>query len=179
MWSPDQYKAALDFAARAHGDQRVPGTGYPYVVHLAKVALEAMTACAADPSLDADLAVCCALLHDCLEDAGVSRAELEARFGRALAAGVAALSKDDSLPKQRRMEDSLERIRQQPREVWLVKLADRVTNLEPPPPQWTLEKRRAYRDEARTILERLRGASEPLALRLEQKIEAYGAFCTN
>ena len=76
MRSQEAYKAAIDFAARAHGDQRVPGSGAPYVVHLAKVAMEVSAACAEDPSLDADLAISCALLHDTIEDAGVTREEL-------------------------------------------------------------------------------------------------------
>ena len=40
----DRYKKALDFAARVHRDQFVPGSGAPYVVHLVKVAMEVMVA---------------------------------------------------------------------------------------------------------------------------------------
>lgn len=173
MFSQDRYQQALDFAARAHGDQRVPGSGFPYVVHLAKVAMETIAACAADPALDGDLAVACALLHDSIEDAGVAAADIEAQFGPSVRRGVEALTKDESLPKERRMQDSLDRIKAQPREIWIVKLADRITNLEPAPPHWTAEKRRAYREEARTILENLRGASELLERRIEARIGAY------
>ena len=67
-----------------------------------------------------DLAVACALLHDPLEATAHSheaRAELHGelarRFGAAVADGVAALSKDDRLPKGERMADSLRRIRLQ------------------------------------------------------------------
>jgi (p)ppGpp synthase/HD superfamily hydrolase len=74
------------------------------------------------------------------------------------------------------MEDSLRRIRQQPREVWRVKLADRITNLQPPPSYWTPEKRGKYRAEAVTILDALGEASPFLATRLRGKIEAYGEF---
>jgi (p)ppGpp synthase/HD superfamily hydrolase len=177
MWSQDAYKRAIDFAARAHGDQRVPGSGHPYVVHLGKVAMEVMTACAADPSLDADLAISCALLHDTIEDAGVTRAQIEAELGAAVAEGVAALTKNASLEKSRQMSDSLARIRARPREVWAVKLADRITNLEPPPPHWSAEKRRAYREEARLILDQLRGASALLEQRIEEKIRDYARWC--
>jgi hypothetical protein len=58
-----------------------------------------------------------------------------------------------------------------------VKLADRITNLEPPPPDWTLAKRQAYREEARQILEALRGCSPALEERLRAKIEAYQRHC--
>src|SRR5215467_8784828 len=105
MWSQDAYKRALDFAAHAHGDQLVPGSGFPYVVHLTKVAMEVMTACVADPELDADLAIACALLHDSIEDAGVTRSQIEAEFGARVAAGVAALSKNAALAKSEQMAD--------------------------------------------------------------------------
>ena len=173
MWDPDAYKRALDFAAKAHGAQTVPGSGLPYVVHLAKVAAEVMHACAGETAVDATLAVCCALLHDTIEDAGVTRAQIAAAFGEPVAAGVDALTKRDALPKEERMRDSLARIARQPREVAMVKLADRITNLEPAPPHWSADKRRAYRDEARVILEALAGACESLSTRLAHKIAAY------
>lgn len=172
-WDPDLYARALDFAAHAHGEQRVPGSGLPYVVHVTKVAQEALRACAAEPGLDATLAACCALLHDTLEDAGVTVHALVELFGERLAFGVQALTKDARLPKADRMADSLRRIRQAPKEVWAVKLADRITNLEPPPPNWSTDKRRAYVAEARVIRDALRGASPWLEARLEARAERY------
>jgi (p)ppGpp synthase/HD superfamily hydrolase len=74
------------------------------------------------------------------------------------------------------MRDSLARIAQQPREIAIVKLADRITNLQPPPEPWTCDKRVAYREQAREILAALGAACVPLARRLAEKIEAYGAF---
>lgn len=173
MWNPDEYKRALDFAARAHGSQAVPGSGYPYVVHLAKVAAEVMLACARETEIDATLAVCCAILHDTMEDAGVTREQLCSSFGERVAAGVDALTKREALPKEDRMRESLARIALQPREVAIVKLADRITNLEPAPPHWTAAKRNAYREEALLILETLGAQCESLATRLAQKIAEY------
>lgn len=175
-WDQERFVKALDFAARAHGDQRVPGSGFPYVVHVTKVATEVLRACEGT-TLDVDLAACCALLHDTVEDAGVTREQLVAAFGEPVAAGVLALTKDDRLPKADRMADSLARVRAQPREVWLVKLGDRVTNLEPPPPAWSLEKRRAYLAEARVILEALGEASAALSARFTQRLQAYESYC--
>lgn len=76
------------------------------------------------------------------------------------------------------MLDSLRRIREQPREVWLFKLADRITNLEPPPPHWPVEKRRAYRVEGELILQELGGASRRLRARLEQRLKDYEVHCS-
>jgi (p)ppGpp synthase/HD superfamily hydrolase len=175
MFSQDLYKRALDFAARAHGSQQVPGSGFPYVVHLTKVAMEATAACIADPSLDADLVIPCALLHDSMEDAGVTCDQLAAAFGERIASGVQALTKNSTLPKASRMPDALARIRQQPREIWVVKLADRITNLEPAPPDWSPDKRRAYLEEARVIHSALAEASAFLARRLAEKMTSYEA----
>lgn len=175
-WDQDAFVRALDFAAAAHGEQKVPGTGYPYLSHLVKVATETMTASLADGTLDADLAIACAVLHDSVEDAGVTPAALRAAFGPRVADGVAALTKDESLPKELRMADSLRRLQGQPREVQLVKLADRVTNLEPPPPYWSREKRVGYRDEARAIHAALASSSTVLAARLLDRIDAYAAW---
>src|SRR5436190_1520846 len=76
MWDADTYKRALDFAARVHNAQKMQGSDLPYVVHLTKVAAEVMRACAEEPGADATLAVTCALLHDCVEDAGITKDEL-------------------------------------------------------------------------------------------------------
>jgi len=170
-WDQDRFKQTLDFAAKAHGPQVVTGSGVPYVVHLVKVATEVLRA--ADGSFDVDFAVQCALLHDSMEDAGVTVDALRAQFGERVAAGVSALTKNEALPKEAQMADSLARIRQQPREVWLVKLADRITNLEPAPAHWSAEKRVKYRAEAQQIADALGEAHAGLAARLREKIAGY------
>jgi len=92
---------------------------------------------------------------------------------------VSALTKDPSLGKPTAMRDSLNRILRQPAEVAMVKLADRITNLAPPPPQWTAEKVSAYRAEAVLIADTLGAASAGLAARLRQRIERYGRAGTS
>jgi guanosine-3',5'-bis(diphosphate) 3'-pyrophosphohydrolase len=173
MLDADLFKRALDFAARAHGTQTVPGSGFPYVVHVTKVATEALLGCLSAQGLEANFAVPVALLHDTMEDAGVSHTELVSAFGAQVADGVRALTKDEQVPKERRMTDCLARIRQQPKEVWAVKLADRITNLEPPPPQWPQDKRRRYHAEAKEILATLSGACPALEQRFRVKLDEY------
>ena len=182
MFAPDLYVAALQFAAERHAGQKVPGSGLPYVVHLTSVAAEVIAALP-ESGLDADLAVACALLHDVIEDTVKTDPERQqvgeqvtARFGPAVAAGVWALTKAESVAKADRMADSLRRIRAQPREVWAVKLADRITNLAPPPSHWTTEKRAAYRAEAITIADALGEANARLHARIREKIAAYAAY---
>jgi (p)ppGpp synthase/HD superfamily hydrolase len=176
MWSPDLYLAALRFAGEKHQGQTVPGSGLPYVVHLSSVAMEVMGTVVREPFGDPDLAVQCALLHDTIEDTKTTFEEVEAQFGRKVAEGVRALTKDPGVPKADQMQDSLQRIRSQPREIWIVKLADRITNLQPPPAHWTAEKRRRYLDEAEEIHRALHSASAHLSKRMREKMEAYRAF---
>jgi len=174
FWSQDDFLAALAFAARCHGGQTVPGTGFPYVTHLTSVAQEVMAAVAVEPGRNGTLAVTAALLHDVIEDTQTAPETVASQFGADVLAAVLALTKNADLPKTEAMADSLARIRLQPREVWMVKLADRIVNLGPPPPHWTQQKIAAYRAEAETILAALGEASPLLADRLAKRIAAYG-----
>lgn len=175
VWSPDEFVRAWNYASHAHHGQVVPGTEIPYVNHLGNVAMEVMTAIVQSPDVASpDLAVQCALLHDVIEDTDRSYSDVCAEFGVEVGNGVLALSKNPTLPtKVEQMRDSIDRIREQPREVWMVKLADRITNLQPPPKHWDTEKIRRYREEALFILESLGGANQHLANRLQQKIAHY------
>lgn len=176
MWSPEHYLAAWNYAAAMHGEQKVPGTSLPYLAHVGGVAMEVMSALAQGGHVDnPDLAVQCALLHDVIEDTPATYADVSECFGVAVADGVLALTKDTALPsKIEQMADSLARIRRQPTEVWMVKLADRITNLQPPPAHWDDAKIAAYRAEAQTILDALGSADGWLAARLQGKIASYG-----
>lgn len=172
-WSLDLYHRAARFAARAHLGQKIPGGDLPYVLHVVQVAAEVTGALAVEAAERPDLAVACALLHDVVEDTPITADQVAAAFGPDVAAGVLALSKDPSLPKDQAMADSLRRIRDQPREVWLVKLADRIVNLEPPPHYWKPAKIAAYREEAGRIADALGEASPHLAARLRGRIDRY------
>lgn len=176
-WKQDIYLKAWNFASAAHQDQKVPASDIPYINHIGLVAMEGLAAIALDTDLsiqNPDLLVQCALLHDTIEDTNVSYTDIEKAFGTQVADGVRALSKDKTLStKTAQMQDSLVRILLQPKEVWMVKLADRITNLQPPPPHWDLPKKIKYRDEAIDILQQLGPANKQLAKRLALKIEQY------
>ena len=173
IWSQDLYTETLRFAGVAHLGQKVPGTEISYVMHLSTVSMEVIAALRAEPGHDENLAVQCALLHDTIEDTAVTYGEVEAQFGTAVAEGVLTLTKDPALPKAEQMADSLNRIRKQPHEIWMVKLSDRICNLQPAPHYWTAEKKFNYRKEAGSILAALGEASAYLAARLQAKIDNY------
>ena len=166
---------AWKFAAQKHHGQIYPGTELPYLLHIGMVLLALLPALEEEDGLDADLGVCCAILHDVIEDTGTAAEELEAVFGPSITAGVLALSKKSSLPKAEAMRDSLIRIRREPREVWMVKLADRIANLGTPPVHWGREKCLSYAMEAQAILDSLGEASPLLALKLASRIAAWQA----
>lgn len=125
------------------------------------------------------LAIQAALLHDTLEDTNTTEIDLEEKFGIAIPVCVKALTKNKELPEDQWMADSLNRIKKMPIEIWAVKLADRITNLQPPPTDWKNERKIAYREEARLILNELKDGIEYLARRLEKKIDEYQIYITN
>lgn len=176
QWSQESYLKALHFAAHAHRNQLVTGTDLPYLTHVTLVAMEVIAALQSQPTDHGDLAVQCALLHDVIEDTPVTYATVDAEFGRAVADGVLALSKDATLPKKEQMADSLRRILAQPTVIGMVKLADRITNLQAPPAHWSQPKIMQYREEAIEIHAALAGCNPFLAARLQEKIGTYAAF---
>lgn len=175
-WSQESYIKAYKFAAYAHLGQKVPGTEISYIMHLSFVCMEVIAALNAEQERDGNLAIQCALLHDTIEDTNTTFEQIQTEFGEAVANGVLALTKDNSLDKYEQMTDSLQRIKRQPPEISMVKLADRITNLQPPPHYWKHDKVVRYRAEAISIYEALKDASPFLASRLASKIENYQVF---
>jgi (p)ppGpp synthase/HD superfamily hydrolase len=180
-WSPEVYNKAWLFSTLAHSGQTYggpeQGMRIDYINHIASVAMEVSWALAQTPGCNGDLAIQCALLHDVVEDTKFTYEDVNDRFGSEVADGVRALTKDATLAsKENQMTDSLARIRQQPHEVWMVKMADRISNLYHPPFYWSNDKILAYRDEASVIYEALKEANRPLAQRLAQKIRDYHSF---
>jgi len=178
LWNQDKYIKAWNYASVVHNTQQVPGIGVAYINHIGLVAMEVMTAiCHTNYITSPDLMVACALLHDTIEDTESTFGDIEREFGIDIANGVLALSKDKNLPtKQEQINDSLQRIKKQPQEVWMVKLADRITNLQPPPKHWDKDKITQYKNEAIVILDALGEANEFLAQRLRFKIDSYRQY---
>jgi len=178
MWDQDVYLKTLLFAGKAHIGQKVPGTDLSYVVHITNVAMEVASALTHtnEQKIDVTLAVQCALLHDTIEDTAVTYEEIKSIFGEQVANGVLALTKNTELPKAEQMQDSLQRIVEQGAAIRIVKMADRINNMQPPPLYWTLEKKQGYHKEAQFILEQLGGVHSYIEERLAQKIINYNHY---
>lgn len=175
MWNQESYITAWNYASRVHDGQCMPGSSIAYINHLGLVAMEATAAVASSDAINQpDLLVQCALLHDTIEDTDASYDNILATFGQAVADGVMALSKNPACgDKAAQMADSLQRIQQQPKEIWMVKLCDRITNLQAPPAHWDKAKIARYKQEAICIVETLGDANPYLAKRLRDKIANY------
>jgi GTP diphosphokinase / guanosine-3',5'-bis(diphosphate) 3'-diphosphatase len=124
----EQVRLAYRFADEAHLGQ-MRSSGEPYITHPIEVA----TQCA-EWKLDAQ-ALMAALLHDALEDCGVTKIELIERFGSPVAELVDGLTKLDKLHFNTREENQAESFRKmllamaRDVRVILIKLADRSHNM--------------------------------------------------
>ncbi|HUG21725.1 RelA/SpoT family protein [Piscinibacter sp.] len=119
---------AYRFADEAHLGQ-FRASGEPYITHPIAVA-----GLCADWKLDAQ-AIMAALMHDAMEDCGITKAELIERFGAPTADLVDGLTKLDKLRFSTREESQAESFRKmllamaRDVRVILVKLADRLHNM--------------------------------------------------
>ncbi|WP_043114474.1 HD domain-containing protein, partial [Pseudacidovorax intermedius] len=121
-------RRAYRFADEAHLGQ-LRNSGEPYITHPIAVAAQC-----AEWKLDAQ-ALMAALLHDAIEDCGVTKPELVERFGSAVAELVDGLTKLDKLQFDTREENQAESFRKmllamaRDVRVILIKLADRTHNM--------------------------------------------------
>jgi guanosine-3',5'-bis(diphosphate) 3'-pyrophosphohydrolase len=124
----EQVRKAYRFADEAHLGQ-IRASGEPYITHPIAVASQC-----AEWKLDAQ-ALMAALLHDAIEDCGVSKSQLIERFGAPVADLVDGLTKLDKLQFTTREENQAESFRKmllamaRDVRVILVKLADRTHNM--------------------------------------------------
>ena len=124
----EQVRLAYRFADEAHLGQ-LRNSGEPYITHPIAVAAQCATW-----KLDAQ-ALMAALLHDAMEDCGITKAELIDRFGAPVAELVDGLTKLDKLHFNTREENQAESFRKmllamaRDVRVILIKLADRTHNM--------------------------------------------------
>ncbi len=125
---------AYDFAGECHDGQK-RDSGDPYIIHPLDAALTV-----AALNLDA-AAIAAALLHDVVEDCGVSNEEISARFGADVASVVEGVTKLSRLtlprPEDQTWDDSVQadNLRKmflamaEDIRVVIIKLADRLHNM--------------------------------------------------
>ena len=174
LWSQDKFNKAFIIAANAHNGQKIPGSELPYIIHVALVCTELMAVISKQNNCD--LIMQCAALHDTLEDTNLSYDFLLNEFGKDIANGVLSLSKNHNLEKTLQLEDSINRILKQPQDIWMIKMADRIVNLNEPPSFWTNDKKISYHKQSKSIYNAFKTSNFQLANRLKSKIEDYNVY---
>jgi GTP diphosphokinase / guanosine-3',5'-bis(diphosphate) 3'-diphosphatase len=154
---------AASFAAQKHTGQKRKGErGEPYINHPLEVANLIANIGGVD---DIDVLMA-AILHDTVEDCGVSGEEIALLFGDEVAGYVLEVTDDKSLPKAERKRQQVEHAPHLSHGAKIVKLADKISNINDitnsPPADWTIERRREYVDWGIAVVAGLRGVNESL-----------------
>src|SRR6516164_3179490 len=131
----------------------------PYVMHLLEVAMLVAEATAgADPNL-----IVAALLHDTIEDQGVTREEIAAQFSDDVADLVVEVTDDKKLPKAERKRLQIKHAPKLTPRAKILKLADKISNLRSlatsPPADWPMQRRSDYVIWTTKVVQGLRGTS--------------------
>ncbi len=169
----DLFVRALAFAAYKHRDQRRKDQeASPYINH--PIALAAVLV--NEGGIDDTTVLASAILHDTIEDTETSAEELEREFGVEITATVLAVSDDKSLDKADRKRLQIEHAATLTRTAKLVKLADKICNVRDvansPPANWPLERRQAYFDWAKAVVDEMRGVHPVLEARFDAAYRA-------
>lgn len=115
---------AIEFATKAHEGQFRKGTRRPYIVHPIEVK-EIVSEMTQDEEI-----ISAAVLHDTIEDCrGVTEDVLALEFTPRVAKMVAGESEDKSKTWMERKSDTIRSIKRAPREVQMIGLADKLSNM--------------------------------------------------
>ncbi len=146
---------AAELAAKWHAGQKRKGeAAEPYLNHLIEVA--SLVGEASDGNQDYVIA---ALLHDAVEDQGVSLSEIEAIFGDKVAGIVAEVTDDKAISKAERKALQVANAPRKSEGACFVKLADKTSNLRSildSPPPWPADRKREYVTWAKSVVGGLR-----------------------
>jgi guanosine-3',5'-bis(diphosphate) 3'-pyrophosphohydrolase len=160
---------AAAFAAHRHGHQKRKGKDkLPYITHpleVARILIE-------EAGEDDPAVIAAAILHDTVEDAGVTVAELTERFGGDVAAVVLELTDDKLLPKEERKRLQIVNARGKSVRAAKVKMADKIANLRDvandPPTDWDEARKRKNFDWSHEVVSALPNVSPRLAAIFEE-----------
>jgi guanosine-3',5'-bis(diphosphate) 3'-pyrophosphohydrolase len=168
--------AAATYAARQHSAQRRKGTrADPYINHPLQVA-ELIAQVGGHTELQTLMA---AILHDTVEDTDAELEDIEREFGAEIAALVAEVTDDKSLPKSERKRLQVEHAPHLTPRAKVIKLADKLCNVTDigadPPTWWEPERMLAYFDWADAVVAGLRGVNPALESLYDDRVAASRA----
>jgi len=114
---------AAAFAAQAHHGTFRKGTQIPYITHPMEAAL-IVSGFTDDPEM-----IAAALLHDVVEDTGVTEEEIRERFGSRVACLVANETEDKIKCWRERKGATIQHLKSAPREIKILALGDKLSNM--------------------------------------------------
>jgi len=113
-----------------------------------------------------------AMLHDTVEDTDTTLHEIENLFGAEVASLVDELSDDKDLPAHQRKALQIEHAAGRSAKAAMIKYADKIANLRDivsnPPAGWSLQRKRAYFDWAKAVIDKLSHPNEALQRLFEE-----------
>ena len=162
---------AASFAAQRHtGHQRKGNDKQPYINHPLEVANLIANVGQVD---DVDVLIA-AILHDTVEDVGVTKDDIVKQFGERVAGIVMEVTDDKTLPKEERKRLQVEHAPHLSPEAKLVKLGDKISNISDvtnnPPDGWDLQRRKQYIDWGEAVGKGLRGVNGALEKKFDETI---------
>ncbi len=120
----EQIDKAISFAAKAHARQlRKTDPSLPYIYHPVSVGFILMRA-----GFDDDVVVS-GILHDVVEDSGVTGEEIKSNFSEKVAEIVLAVSENKEDPWEKRKADYIEKVANSSLGVRAVAVADKLHNV--------------------------------------------------
>lgn len=168
------YERADAYADRAHAGQYRKGKPgaprVPYIVHPRAVA----SILRDEADITDPVTLQAALLHDTMEDCGVSHQNLVAEFGHDVADVVAELTNAPGTPKADKLAMQVAHARKMSARAAAVKTADKAANLRDllaNPPDWPSERKRKYFDDARSVVTAM-GHQHPVLSKIFDEIFA-------
>jgi GTP pyrophosphokinase len=145
-------KMALTYATKAHSGQ-TRSDGRPYVKHPEAVANIVKQF---KRSANLDALVSAALLHDTIEDTDTTHQDLEKLFGGLVASLVQQLTSDkDKIAQMGKTEYMSQKMAKMSNWALVVKLADRLHNIQDITYAKTPEWRKKYKKETLSVMDRL------------------------
>ncbi|OSQ45815.1 phosphohydrolase [Thalassospira sp. MCCC 1A01428] len=159
---------SVDFAARAHRDQRRKGPARePYINHPIEVS-RLIVECEPDTAEDV---LCAAILHDVIEDCGATHGEIASCFNENIANIVLEVSDDKALPRDERKAMQIKQAPELSNDAKLVRLADKIANvgamLTDTPLGWDQSQILGYVDWAEAVVTPCRAVSQNLSDRFD------------
>lgn len=166
------FRRADQFADRYHAGQTRGNGKTPYITHPRAVA----SILHDEAGITDEAMLQAALLHDTIEDCGVTHAHLVAEFGHDVADLVAELTNDPTVPYAGKTAAQVTKARTLSARAAAIKVADKAANLRDilsDPPNWSTERKRKYFSDARQVVQAM-GTQHPVLVKIFEQIYNTG-----